>query len=150
MKLVCTKNELLKGIGIVSGAVSQKSTLPLLSNLLLDATGESLTLSATDLEIAVRTTIKAQILDPGGITLPAKMLTDIVRKTAQDEIEITSNENNGVVIKSGKAKYSLVGISKEEFPEHVNFDESKLFELQTEILKEMIVKTKFAVSTPWE
>jgi len=146
MKIVCTKDELLKGTGFVSGAVSQKSTLPQLSNLLFDAKGSTLILAATDLEVAAKTVIRAQVLKEGGITLPGKLIIDIIKKMPQQEIEITVEENEKVTIKSGKTKFSVVGLSKTEFPVAVDFEGGKIFKMPTAALKEMVVKTKFAIS----
>lgn len=146
MKIVCMKDELLKGTGIVSGAVSQKSTLPQLSNLLFDAKESSLTLAATDLEVAAKTVIRAQVLKEGGITLPGKLIIDIIKKLPQQEIEIEVSENEKVIVKSGKTKYSLVGLSKSEFPVAVDFEGGKTFKIATAMLKDMITKTKFAIS----
>ncbi|MEW6556835.1 MAG: DNA polymerase III subunit beta [Elusimicrobiota bacterium] len=147
MKVVCMKDELLKGMGLVSGAVSQKSTLQLLSNLLFDAKDNSLTLAATDLEIAAKTVIKTQVLKEGGITLPSKLVAEIIRKMPQQEIEITADENEKVNIKSGKTKDSIVGISKTEFPVVVDFEGGKTFKIARNIIQDMIIKTKFAIST---
>lgn len=147
MKIICMKDELLKGTGIVSGAVSQKSTLPLLSNLLFDAKDKYLTLAATDLEIAAKTVIKAQVLKEGGITLPSKLIVDIIKKSNHQEIEISTDEQDKVLIKSGKTKFSIVGISKKEFPVTVDFEGGKIFKIKTSIIKDMIIKTRFAIST---
>ncbi|OGS38834.1 MAG: DNA polymerase III subunit beta [Elusimicrobia bacterium RIFOXYD2_FULL_34_30] len=147
MKVVCSKDTLLKGIGTVLGAVSQKSTLPLLSNLLFDAKGNNLTLAATDLEVAVKTIIPAQVLKEGGTTLPGKLISDIVRKFDNQDIEVSADEQEKVILKSGKTKFSLVGISKTEFPVAINFEGGKSFTIETSILKDMITKTKFAIST---
>ena len=146
MKIICTKNELLQASNLVIGAVSQKSTLPLLSNLLFEAKDNSLIMAATDLEVSVKTVVKAQVLKEGGITLPGKLLVDIFKKMPQDEIEITSDEQCKVTVKSGRTKYSIIGISKEEFPVAIGFDTDKRFKVSGDTLKEMILKTKFAIS----
>ncbi|OQA91307.1 MAG: DNA polymerase III subunit beta [Elusimicrobia bacterium ADurb.Bin231] len=147
MKIVCTRSELLKGANIVSGAVSQKSTLPLLSNLLFEAKDDKLSLAATDLEVAIKTTIKAQVLNEGGITLPSKLIADIIKKTATEEIEISVDEQSRVTVKSGRTKYFIVGTSKDEFPGAIDLDNGKKFTMPASVLKEMLIKTKFAVST---
>ncbi|MBN1384854.1 MAG: DNA polymerase III subunit beta [Elusimicrobia bacterium] len=147
MKIICMKDDLIKGTGIVSGAISQKSTLPLLSNLLFDAKDNYLTLAATDLEVAAKTVIKAQVLKEGGITLPGKLIGDIIRKVDHQEIEIAVDENDKVIVKSGKTKFSIVGISKNDFPCAVDFEGGKTFKIEPDIIKDMIVKTKIAIST---
>jgi len=146
MKIICTKNELLHASSIVIGAVSQKSTLPLLSNLLFEAKDNSLIIAATDLEVSMKTVIKAQVIKEGGITLPGKLLVDIFKKMPQDEIEITSDEQCKVIVKSGRTKYSLIGISKDEFPVAIGFDTDNKLKMKGDILKDMILKTKFAIS----
>ncbi|MFH1541052.1 MAG: DNA polymerase III subunit beta [Elusimicrobiota bacterium] len=146
MKIVCMKDDLLRGMEIISGAVSQKSTLPQLSNLLFNVKDGQLILAATDLEIAAKTVVKAQVLKEGGITLPSKLIIEIIRKLPQQEIDITVEENEKVLIKSGKTKFSLVGLSKTEFPAVINFEGGEVFKIATSVLKEMIIKTKFAIS----
>src|ERR1700733_10889939 len=88
MQIVCSKAELVKGIQIVQSAVSSKSTLPVLSNILLETKTNQLKLAATDLEVGVRCLVKAEIVKEGSLTVPAKTFSDFVR-TLPDDKEIS-------------------------------------------------------------
>src|SRR5436189_857144 len=117
MQIVCSKAELLKGIQIVQSAVSSKSTLPVLSNILLETKTNQLKLASTDLEVGVRCLIKAEVVKEGALTIPAKTFSDFVR-TLQDsqEIKIDTAENSRMEIRCGKTRCVLLGLPKEDFP----------------------------------
>ncbi|MCL1901912.1 MAG: DNA polymerase III subunit beta, partial [Firmicutes bacterium] len=101
MKVICGKDELMKGIQTILPVVSSKSTLPVLSNFMFETEGDKIKLSSTDLEIAVKCHIKGEIVQEGGITIPAKRFADIIKELSQDaEIEIKADETNQINIKS--------------------------------------------------
>jgi len=147
MKVICGKDELLKGINTVSPVASSKSTLPVLSNFLFETEGNKIKLSATDLEIAVKCHVKGEIAEDGGVTIPAKRFADIIKELPSDaEIEIRADETNQINIKSGKSKFTLMGISKAEYPVIPEFPKENNFEISKNILNDMFKKTVFAVS----
>src|ERR1019366_6985547 len=148
MQIVCSKAELLKGIQIVQSAVSSKSTLPILSNILIETRTNQLKLAATDLEVGVRCLIKAEVVKEGSLTVPAKTFSDFV-KTLPDnqEIKITTEEPARVEVRSGKTRCVLLGLPKEDFPVLPEFPEENALTMEAKTLLEMIRKTAFAVST---
>lgn len=148
MKLICGKEELLKGVQIVQTVVSPKSTLPVLSNFLLEAEKQQIKLSSTDLEVGVSCFIKGEIAKEGSITIPAKRFGDIIRELPEDkDIEIRADETNQISIKCGKSHFILMGLPKSDYPVLPSFPEEKNFEVSKEVLKSMIRRTSFAVST---
>jgi DNA polymerase III subunit beta len=148
MQIVCSKAELQKGIQTVQSAVSTKSTLPVLSNILLETQTNQLKLAATDLEVGVRCVIKAEVVKEGAITVPAKTFSDFVR-TLQDnqEIKINAEDASKMEIRCGKAKCVLLGLPKEDFPVLPEFHEDHAIEIESKTLSDMIKKTSFSVST---
>ncbi|MDR2644424.1 MAG: DNA polymerase III subunit beta [Endomicrobium sp.] len=147
MRVICGKEELSKGIQIISPIVSSKSTLPVLSNFLLETEEGKIKLSSTDLEIAVKCFIKGEILEEGGITIPAKRFSDIIKELpSENEINIRADETNQINITSGKSKFNLMGISKNEYPVIPDFPNENNFTIKRELFASILKKTVFAVS----
>ena len=148
MQIVCSKPELIKGISIVQSAVSTKSTLPVLSNILLETSTNQLKLAATDLEVGVRSVIKAEIVKDGAITIPAKTFSDFIRTLPDNqEIKIQVEGAAKMEIRSGKTRCVLLGLPREDFPVLPEFPEENAVLMESKTLLEMIKKTAFAVST---
>src|SRR3954464_3425285 len=148
MQIICSKAELLKGIQTVQAAVSTKSTLPVLSNILLETKTNQLKLASTDLQVGVRCMISAEIVKEGALTIPAKTFSDFIRTLRDDqEIEINASESSRIEIKCGKTRCVLLGLPKEEFPVFPEFQEDRSISIEVKALREMIKKTQFAVST---
>src|SRR5258708_33181149 len=148
MQIVCSKAELLKGIQSVQAAVSTKSTLPVLSNILLETMTNQLKLASTDLQVGVRCIINAEVVKEGALTVPAKTFRDFVRTLREDqEIEINASESSRIEIKCGKTRCVLLGLPKEEFPVFPEFQDDRAISIEIKSLQEMIKKTHFAVST---
>jgi len=146
MQISCQREELLKGIQTVQTVVGIKSTLPVLANVLLEAKGEKMDLTATDLEVGVRCSIKVKISEPGAITLPARTLSEVVRELPFEEINIRVDEKSRVQINSGQAIFNLMGLPKEDYPALPKFKIDGEFSIDRESLSEMIKKTSFSVS----
>ncbi|MDR1052389.1 MAG: DNA polymerase III subunit beta [Endomicrobium sp.] len=147
MKIVCNKDELIKGMQIISSAISLKSTLPVLLNFLLETNKEKLKISATDLEIAIQCYINGDIIDNGSITIPAKKFTDIVKELQHDNIiEILTEETNKIIIKSKTSVFNIIGISKDEYPIIPQFPIENNFNIKKELFIQMLKKTIFAAS----
>jgi len=148
MNITCSKEELSRGIHIVQAAVSSKSTLPILSNLVIETMKDTVMLMATDLEIGIRCVIKGEIKKEGCITIPAKKFGDIIRELSDyHDIFIESDETQKVTVSSGKTRFSLKGLPKEEYPVVPEFPEEKAFPIKMSVLKELFKKTIFAAST---
>ncbi len=116
MKFTITREQLQEGLTAVAAAVPTKTTLPVLSNVLLEATKQGLRLSGTDLDIAVGTTVAADVDTEGAVTLPAKKLVDIARELPSAPIRITSAGEQRVSIECGRSRFKLLGMAREEFP----------------------------------
>ncbi len=148
MQIVCSKAELLKGIQTVQAAVSTKSTLPVLSNILLETMTNQLKLASTDLQVGVRCIINAEIVKEGALTVPAKTFSEFVRTLREDqEIEINASESSRIEIRCGKTRCVLLGLPKEDFPVFPEFQDDRAISIEVKALLEMIKKTHFAVST---
>jgi len=147
MHIICGKEELMKGVQIVSPIAPARSTLPVVSNSLLEIKENRVKLSSTDLEISVQCYIKGEVLEEGAVTIPTKRFADIIRELSPDkEIEIKSDEANQINIKSGKSKFNLMGIPKSEFPVLPEFSKENTFTIKREEFASMLRKTIFAVS----
>ena len=148
MQILCSKSELIRGIQTVQSAVSTKNTLPVLANILLETQSNQLKLAATDLEVGVRCMVKAEVVKEGALTVPAKTLSDFIRTLPEDqEIRIQSEDSARMEIRSGKTKCVLLGLPKEDFPVLPDFPEETAVLLESKVLKEMIHRTVYAMST---
>jgi DNA polymerase-3 subunit beta len=146
MKVICSKDELLKGMQLVQPVITSKATLPVLSNFLFETDGQKIKLSATDLEIGVNCYIKADVQKEGGITIPAKRFADIIRELPNGDIEIKADETKQINIKSAKSKFILMGIDKKEYPSLPEFPKDNIIKIKTTTLSSILRKTIFAVS----
>ena len=147
MKIKVKKEDLSKGLGKVVSSINPRSTLPILSNLLIETCNKSkIRITGTDLEIGIIHTIEAEIIDEGTITIPAKKFSDIVREAPEDDIEITVTKNNSITIKSGKAFFKLMGLPKDDYPKFPQFSLDNAITIDQATLKECIELTSFAIS----
>ena len=147
MKLVCEKQKILRGINSVINGVSSKTTMPILEGILLKTNDNELILTTYDLEIGIEYTLEAKIIEQGNTVVNATMFSEIIRKLPSKEIKISINENRLLEIECEGSLYKLATMNPDEFPElpKINIDNS--IEIEQTILKNMIRKTIFAVST---
>src|SRR2546430_3109920 len=124
MKFTITREQLQEGLGAVAAAIPAKTTLPVLANVLLEATKQGIRLSGTDLDIAVSTMVPAEVDVEGAVTLPAKKLVDIARELPAGPVRFAAAGEARVSIECGRAKFKLLGLPREEFPSFpaVKFD----------------------------
>ncbi|MFH1360757.1 MAG: DNA polymerase III subunit beta [Candidatus Omnitrophota bacterium] len=146
MKVTLTKDDLLMGIQATQNIVSSKSTLPILSNILLETKSDKLRMNSTDLDIGISCEIPVNVLEEGAITLPAKRFSDIVRELPSGEIMIHVRKNHQVDIEGDKIHFKLIGLPKEEFPKFPEFKDIEVIQIGQQDLKEMFRMTVFAVS----
>lgn len=146
MKFTCERTKLVEALSNVQRAVSTKSNLAALEGILIITQNSNLKLCGYNTEIAIKTTINAQIADEGQIVLSARLLTDIVRRLPAESVVIETKENLTVSIKSGLSEFSLVGINADEFPEIPEIENPDAIELSSQIAKSMIKQTIFAVA----
>ena len=116
MEFSVKKFDLLEELDLTQGVVERKTTIPILSNLLVEAKGNRLAITATDLELSIRTSCEAKVKKEGAGTIPAKKLLELVRLLPDEEIRFKLLENHWVQIQSGRRNYKLVGMSKDNFP----------------------------------
>jgi DNA polymerase-3 subunit beta len=146
MNLTITKEQIITGLQAVQNVVSTRTTLPILSNVLLRAEGSHLEFTATDLDVTVACKVEAKVAKPGSTTLPVKKLFGIVRELS-GEIEIEADEKNIAIVRSGSSYFKIHGLGADEFPPLPNFKDDKKVSLPQDNVRAMIKKTSFAVST---
>lgn len=151
MKITTSKDVLLKGIQVVQNAVSTKSTLPILSHILIEAKKNEIKLTTTDLEMGVSVSIEGETSEEGAITVPARKFSEIIKElSAQDAITIQIKKGQAISIECGKSYFKLMGLLKDDFPQlpdfssHIKSGESVKIPQKT--LKVMIQLTSFAMS----
>ena len=146
MKIVIGKDAVMSGLQMVHGVVNVRPTLPVLSNVLLQAQDEKLWLTTTDLEVTMRCAVEAKVNESGGTTLPARRLLSIIRELPADNIEIEIDEKNSASITCGAAFFKILGLPEDEFPAVPKYDGASTFTVDQRILKEMLQKTFYAAS----
>ena len=137
----------MNGLQAVQNVVSNRTTLPILSNVLLRAEGDKLELTATDLDVTIACSVEAKVKKPGASTVPVKKLFGIVRELGNGEIDLEVDDKNVCSIRSGASFYKINGLSADEFPPMPKFKEDKKVELPQEKVRGMMKKTSFAIST---
>ena len=147
MNLTISKEQIINGLQAVQNVVSTRTTLPILSNVLLRAEGERLEFTATDLDVTIACAVEAKIKKPGASTVPVKKLFGIVRELSSIDIDLEVDEKNNCSVRSGASFYKINGLSADEFPPLPKFKEEKKVVLPQETLKGMMKKTSFAIST---
>jgi len=147
MKFTVAKEQILNGLQAVQNIVGSRTTLPILSNVLIRGEEDRLQLTATDLDVTVSCSVQATVDKPGATTVPVKKLFGIVRELGAAELEVEVDEKHGCRIKAGPSFYKINGLAAEEFPPFPEFSESKTISLQQETLRAMLRRTSFAVST---
>jgi DNA polymerase-3 subunit beta len=145
MEFSVKKYDLLEELQLTQGVVERKTTIPILSNLLFEAKGNRLTITATDLELSVRTSCEAKIKKEGAGTIPAKKLLELVRLLPDEEIRFKLLENHWIQVTCDRRNYKLVGMSKDNFPALPAFPHS-LVKIPSKLLADVIAKTTFAIS----
>lgn len=146
MIISCKKTELLKGVNIVSKAVTTKSSMPILECILIDASTNDIRLTGNDTELAIETTIEGEIEEEGAIAIDAKILSDIVRKLPDNEIKIETEDNYKITITCEKAVFNISGRSGEDFSKLPSFERDDYITLTQFTLKEVIQQTIFSIS----
>ncbi len=153
MKLSITKDEFQKGLARIQAVVEQRNSMPILSNVLLEARKASkaskeqcLQLAATDLEVGIRSLQTAEVEEEGALTVSAKKIFELVRELPDEPIQLESTENSYLTIRSARAEFSLAGTSAEEYPTLPDFTPKKLVHVQAALLSSMIERTMYAAS----
>lgn len=147
MKATIERATLLKSLSHVQSVVERRNTIPILSNVLIEATEGTLRLMATDLDLQVVESVSAQVDAPGATTVPAHTLFDIVRKLPEgSQVSLTAGDGKMLVV-AGRARFNLATLPRDDFPVIAEGELPTFFDLPAETLKQIIDKTRFAIST---
>jgi DNA polymerase-3 subunit beta len=146
MELTVAKADLQKELQLCQGVVEKRSTIPILSNVLLKAADGRLQIAATDLDVTILSSCAARVTTPGGVTIEAKRLFDIVRSLPDDDVHMNLQENNSVLVESGTAKFRLLGLPAEDYPTLPSVDVKESYTIPLDELKTMVAKVKFAIT----
>lgn len=145
MNFKIDKETFLKALQKVQGIVEKRTSMPILSNILIEARGEDIEIIATDLEVGLKGNYPAKIEKEGRITVGAKKLYEIVKELPNQEISFLSKENDWVEITCGKVCFNIVGLPSDEFPAIPSIKDEQLLELEASLLRKMIEKTSYAI-----
>lgn len=146
MKFICGKSTLQEAVGVAQKAVTGKSTMNILEGILIIAKENEITLIGSDIDLSIETKIKAEVIEEGRAVLDSKLFGEIIKKLPNDEVEITTGDNNSVEIICQKSKAVLKYMSADDFPSLPSIDENMLFSIPQGILKNMIRGTIFATA----
>jgi DNA polymerase III subunit beta len=145
MEFTVNKTDLVRELGLSQGVVEKKTTIPILSNVLIEARGDRIILTATDLELGIRCSCPAKIKKEGAGTIPAKKLLDYTRLLPEGELNLKFLENHWASITCGRSRTKIAGMSRESFPELPPMPEP-ISEIPVARLASMISRTSFAIS----
>jgi DNA polymerase-3 subunit beta len=146
MNFKIKKDVLIKGIDTIQNVISAKTTLPILSNFLIEAQKDVLRLTATDLNIGISCVIPVETKEQGAITLPARRFSGIIRELSDETIEVNTKKNNIVIIETKNCQFKIIGLPSEEFPKLPEFKDKEVIKFEQKTLKNMLNQTVFAVS----
>jgi DNA polymerase-3 subunit beta len=146
MELTVAKADLQKELQLCQGVVEKRSTIPILSNVLLKAADDKLQIAATDLDVTILSSCNARVTTPGGVTIEARRLFDIIRSLPDEDVHITMQENNSLLVESGTAKFRLLGLPAEDYPTLPTVDVTEAYTIDLDELKTMVGKVRFAIT----
>ena len=135
MEISVSRQDLLRELTATQSVVERKTTIPILSNFLLEADGDRLTITATDLDQSIKTSCAAKVKKPGSCTIPARKLYDYIKLLPDGDISIKQMENHWVQIRSGRSNTKMVGMARANFPQVPAFPETSVTRIPTASLK---------------
>jgi DNA polymerase III subunit beta len=147
MEITVSKFELLRELTATQGVVERKTTIPILSNYLFEAAGDKLSLTATDLDLSLRTSCVAKVKKDGACTIPARKLYDYVKLLPDADITVRLLENHWVSIRCGRSNTKMVGMARSNFPSLPVFPSAGVIKIPAAVLRSMIAKTGFAIAS---
>lgn len=147
MEIKISRTEILKGLGLVQSIVERKTTMPILANVLLEAKGKNLLITATDLEVGINGTYVTDVLSEGKVAVHARSMYDIVKELPEDQVHIKVKDGNWVEIVCGRSNFKIVGLSSDEFPALPTKGDGETIKVDSGFISGMIEKTSFAMST---
>jgi len=146
MEITVSRSELLKELSATQGVVERKTTIPILSNYLFEAGADRLSLTATDLDLSLRTSCSAKVKKEGSCTIPARKLHDYVKLLPEADITIKLLENHWVSIRCGRSNTKMVGMARSNFPSLPVFPTAGVVKIPAQVLRAMIARTGFAIA----
>ena len=146
MKIKVEKSDLVSLIAKTQNIVEKRNTMPVLSNILLEAKDDRLKVFATDLEVSLTDEIPAELTEPGTVAVAAKNIFEIVRELNEGPVNLAKGQNNWLTVKQKKSVFNIVGISAEEFPIFPTYTTNEFLKMNPEVLSDMIAKTIYSVS----
>jgi len=146
MELTVAKAELQKELQLCQGVVERRSTIPILSNVLIKAVNNRIEIAATDLDVTIQTSCAANVTKSGGVTIEARRFFDIVRSLPEEEIKLTLQENYSLLVESGTAKFRLLGLPLEDYPTLPTITTDHSYSTSLAELKAMVEKVIFAIT----
>ena len=147
MKFTVSKDQMLEGLQNVQSVVNTRTTLPVLSNVLVTASDGKVWLTTTDLEVSVRVGVEAKVEKEGGTTLPARRIASIFKEMPVNEVKVESGSDETTSIQSGSAFFKIIGIPQEDFPPLPSFEGGFTYILEQSALRDMLRQTCYAVSS---
>src|SRR5207253_9212500 len=138
MEIIVTKADLLRELTATQGVVERKTTIPILSNFLFEASGEKLAITATDLDLSLRTSCPAKVKKDGSCTIPARKLYDYAKLLGDGDITIKLLENHWVQIRSGRSNTKMVGMARANFPALPLFPAESAIKLPAQVVRNLI------------
>ncbi|MDO8837053.1 MAG: DNA polymerase III subunit beta [Vicinamibacterales bacterium] len=146
MELVVRKSDLLKELQLFQGIVERKNTIPILANILLEASGEEVKLAATDLEVGLRGRCPASVAKAGSLTLPAKKFFEIVKELPETDIRIEEERLGTVKVAADRFESRMQTLPKEDFPSMADPADDEGYAIDRKAMREMVAKTQFAMT----
>jgi DNA polymerase III subunit beta len=147
MHFTVEKEIFLRGLSKVQGIVEKKNTIPILANVLIETNEKGISITATDLEVGMKSFYPAIVIKPGKITVSAKKLYEITKELPENEISFSTKENCWIELRCNKSYFNIVGLSPDEFPQFDYPEKDNFISIKSKIIKEMIDKTYFSMST---
>jgi len=141
-----SRNELLDNISNIQNITSKKTSIAILSNILIDSVVDHIVITATDLEVCVKTKISADVIENGSITIPSRKFFEMVREINDEFIHIEVLENKWITVSTNYGNYKLSGIDSDEYPSIRNFNNNVLSFISSSIISEAIDKTLFSIA----
>jgi DNA polymerase-3 subunit beta len=146
MEITVSRQDLLRELTATQSVVERKTTIPILSNFLLEADDDKIVVTATDLDQSIRTSCAAKVKKPGSCTIPARKLYDYIRLLADGDMSIKLLENHWVQIRAGRSNTRMVGMARANFPQVPEFPTGGVIKIPVASLRTLIARTIFAIS----
>ena len=146
MEISISRQDLLRELTATQSVVERKTTIPILSNFLIEAEDDRVTITATDLDQSIKTSCAAKVKKPGSSTIPARKLYDYIKLLSDGNISIKLMENHWIQIRSGRSNTKMVGMARANFPQVPEFPQHSITSIPAASLKNLISKTIFAIS----